>query len=172
MDTCGGYEASRTSGLQSTDCRLQNSVCLVKVSSKQFEREHSTQDLYTLTLMKNQEGDTVRKKVSISEYHDFDPNKAKEIVEMKQTELVRLAERHGLYDIRVFDRQLLLARSLIFRQYAAWSIIKKAGSQTPGIDREAIDPENREEMFQPLVEFLRYMIYHPNKYKPSAIKTV
>lgn len=131
LDTRGRYVTSTTLGLQSTDCRLQNSVCLVKVSLKQFKREYSSQDLYTLTSMKNQEGDTVRKKVSRLEYQHFDPNKAKEIVEMKQTELVRLAERHGLYDIKVFDRQLLLARSLIFRQYAAWSIIKKAGSQTP-----------------------------------------
>lgn len=113
-----------------------------------------------------------RREISLKEYLDFDHNKAKEIVETKQTELVRLAEQYGLHDRRVYDKQLLLIRSLFFRQYAAWLIIKKPGSQNPGIDKQAINPEESEEMFQPLTEFLRDMTYHPNKYRPSAIKRV
>lgn len=160
-----------TTGLLFTNSRLQNSVCLIKVLPKQFGRKYSSQDLQVKNT-ENVKPGVDRKEVSLKEYTEFDYNEAKDLVETKQIELVRLAEQHGLHDSKVYDRQLLLLRSLLFRQYAAWIILKKPGSQTPGIDKQSVDPEEKEEMFLPLVEFLREMTYHPNKYRPAAIKRV
>lgn len=96
-----------------------------------------------------------------------------EEVEIKQRELAQLAKLKGVYDKEVLNRQMLLARSRLFREYAVELISKKPGSlrSTPGIDREIYDKE-REESFDELVEYLRKMIYHPNQYKAKAVKRV
>jgi len=94
-----------------------------------------------------------------------------ERVEIKQRELVQLAKLKGVYDEEVLNRQVLLVRTRLFREYAAELISNKPGSQTPGIDKEVYDKE-REESFEELVEYLRRMIYHPNQYKAKAVKRV
>lgn len=62
------------------------------------------------------------------------PLEIREEVELKQKELVKLAERHGLFDSRVQQAQILMARSLLFRTHAANIMANKPGSQTPGVD--------------------------------------
>jgi hypothetical protein len=87
-------------------------------------------------------------------------------------ELVKLAEKNGLYDKKVFDLQLVLVRSLDFRAFATWTILIKPGSSTAGLDNEVINKENKAKLFGILIEYLRDMTYHPNQYKPTAIKRV
>lgn len=94
-----------------------------------------------------------------------------EEVEKKQRELAQLAKLKGVYDEEVLDRQMLLVRSRLFREYAVELISKKSGSQTPGIDKEIYEKE-REEMFDELMEYLRTTIYHPNQYRAKAVKRV
>jgi hypothetical protein len=92
-------------------------------------------------------------------------------VDEKQRELMELARNKGKYDKTVLDKQLLFVRSRIFRELAAVQISRKAGSQTPGVDREIYDKSD-ETMHSSLVEYLRETIYHPNKYRATAIKRV
>lgn len=94
-----------------------------------------------------------------------------EMVELKQRELVQLAKLKGVYDKEVLNKQVLLARSRLFREFAVELISIKSGSQTPGIDGEIYDKE-REESFEELIEYLRKITYHPNQYKASAVKRV
>lgn len=94
-----------------------------------------------------------------------------ERVEVKQRELVQLAKLKGVYDKKVLDMQLVLAQSRLFREHAVDLMRRKAGSQTPGVDKEIYDKEN-EQMFEELVEFLRTIIYHPNQYRAKAVKRV
>jgi RNA-directed DNA polymerase len=89
----------------------------------------------------------------------------------KQRELMELAINKGKYDKTVLDKQLLLARSKLFRRYAVEQISRKSGSQTPGVDKEIYDKTD-DSMCESLVEYLREIIYHPNKYKATAIKRV
>lgn len=170
LDTGNIHMTRNISGLLLSNSRLQNSASLIKVLPTQFGRRYSSQDLEQSS--ENETNVIDRKEASPDGYQSFDPNWAKEMVEEKQIELVRLAEQYGLYDNRVYDRQLLLIRSLNFRKYTAWIILNKPGSQTAGIDKESVKPEDKEEVFQSLVKFLRDMVYHPNKYQPSAIKRV
>jgi len=95
--------------------------------------------------------------------------KTKEEVVKKQKELVELAKLKGPYDKSVLDKQLLLVRSKLFREYAASLISVKPGSKTPGIDKEIFDNTDK---IESLVEYLRKEIYHPNKYKASPIRRV
>lgn len=85
---------------------------LIKVLPNQLGRRYSSQDL-------EQNSGIDRRETSTDGYLEFDHVKAKYLVEEKQIELVRLAEQYGLYDNRVYDMQLLLIRSLIFRKYTA-----------------------------------------------------
>ena len=75
-------------------------------------------------------------------------------MEIKQRELVQLAKLKGSYDKEVLDRQLLLARSKVFRDYAIELISLKPGSQTPGVDKKIYDKEN-DDTFDDLAEYLR-----------------
>lgn len=161
-DTRKLYKTFKPTGLLLCDNRLQNSVSLIKVSNNSFARNYSTQDLLTKS----------RSDTSITDLKSYNPIEGKKIIESKQIELVRLAEKLGLHDKKVFDLQLILVRSLAFREYSTWIILKKPASATPGLDKESIDTENKAEMFKTLVEFLRDMTYHSNKYKPTAIKRV
>ncbi len=95
----------------------------------------------------------------------------KEEVEIKQRELAQLAKINGTHDQKVYTKQLLLARSRLFREYAVELISGKPGSQIPGIDKEIYDKEVNTE-FEEYVEYLRKTIYHPNQYKAKAIKRV
>jgi RNA-directed DNA polymerase len=99
-----------------------------------------------------------------TDYHSL-----REAVDEKQRELMELARNKGKYDKTVLDKQLLFARSRIFRELAVTQISRKAGSQTPGVDREIYDKSD-ETMHSSLVEYLRETIYHPNKYRATAIK--
>ena len=160
-DTRKFYKTFKPTGLLFYN-RLQNSVSLIKVSNNSFGRNYSTQDL----LIKS------RYETSITDLNSYNPIEGKKIIESKQIELVRLAEKLGLHDNKVFDLQLILVRSRAFREYSSWLIISKSGSSTPGLDTESIDIVNKAEMFKTLVEFLRDMTYHSNKYQPTAIKRV
>lgn len=95
----------------------------------------------------------------------------KEAVGEKQRELMELARNKGKNDKTVLDKQLLFARSKLFRELAVTQISRKAGSQTPGIDQEIYDKSD-ETMHNSLVEYLREIIYHPNKYRATAFKRV
>jgi len=161
-DTRKVSKTFKPTGLLLCDNRLQNSVSLIKVSNNSFARNYSTKDLLTKS----------RSETSITDLKSYNPIEGKKIIESKQIELVRLAEKHGLLDKKVFDLQLRLVRSLAFREYSTWLILSKSGSATPGIDKESIDTENKAEMFETLVEFLRDMTYHSTKYQPTAIKRV
>lgn len=163
-DTRKVSKTYKPTGLLLCDNRLQNSVSLIKVSNSSFGRKYSTQDL----LKKS------RSESSITDLKSYNPLEGQKIIESKQIELVRLAENLGLHDKKVFGLQLILVRSLAFREYSTWLILSKPGpvTATPGIDTESIDTGNKAEMFKTLVEFLRDMTYHSNKYQPSAIKRV
>ena len=82
------------------------------------------------------------KKNKLVAIDDDNPLNIREQVELKQNELVKLAERHGIFDPRVLKAQLLMARSLLFRTHAVNHMAKKAGSQTVGVDNEIIDNMN------------------------------
>jgi len=156
----------KSSGLLiiNTNSRLQNSVSLIKVSGITSDRKYSTLDLSTKS----------RSEFSITYLKSYDPIKGQEIVESKQMELVRLAEKVGLHDKKVFDLQLVLARSFAFRAHASWLILSKTETSSPVLDNEIINKENKAEMFKTLIEYLRDMIYHPKRYryKPTALKLV
>ena len=77
----------------------------------------------------------------------------------------------GINDKSVMDKQLILVRSRLFRMYATMLIKDKAGSQTPGIDKEKYDKE-KETTFDGIIEFLRETTRYPNKYKAAPIKRV
>jgi len=95
----------------------------------------------------------------------------REKVELKQQELMELAKLKGVYDDSVLDKQLILVRSRLFREYAVLLIKSKPGSQTAGVDKMIYDKES-EVIFDELVEYLRDMTYHPNKYKSANIRRV
>jgi hypothetical protein len=97
--------------------RLQNSVRLIKVSNKSFGRNYSTKDLLTKSRFES----------SISDLNSYKAREGKKIIESKQIELVRLAEKHGLHDTKVLDLQLILVRSLAFREYSSWLILSNSG---------------------------------------------
>lgn len=161
-DTRKVSKTLKPTGLLLCDNRLQNSVSLIKVSNSSFGRNYSTKDLLTKS----------RSESSITNLKSYNPHECQKIIESKQIELVRLAEKLGLHDKKVFDLQLILVRSLAFREYSTWLILTKQGSSTPGKDNESIDTGNKAEMFKTLVEYLRDMTYHSNKYQPTAIKRV
>ena len=161
-DTRKVSKTFKPTGLLLCDNRLQNSVSLIKVSNNSFGRKYSTQDLLTKS----------RSETSLTDLKSYNPLEGQKLIESKQIELVRLAEKLGLHDNKVFDLQLILVRSRAFREYSSWLIISKSGSSTPGLDTESIDIVNKAEMFKTLVEFLRDMTYHSNKYQPTAIKRV
>lgn len=117
LDTGNIFMTRNISGLLFENSRLQNSVSLIKVLPTQFGRRYSSQNLEQNSIKEANVID--RREGSTDGYLEFDPIRAKELVEEKQIELVRLAEQYGLYDSRVYDRQLLLIRSLIFRKYTA-----------------------------------------------------
>ena len=103
---------------------------------------------------------------------DDNPLNIREQVELKQNELVKLAERHGIFDPRVLKAQLLMARSLLFRTHAVNHMAKKAGSQTVGVDNEIIDNMNLKFAKDELILWLRDMVYHPSRYRSRPIKRV
>ena len=84
---------------------------------------------------------------------------------------MQLAKIKGVYDADVLKQQLLLARSRLFREHAVELIGSKSGSQTPGIDNEIYD-KGADGTYENLVEYLRTIIYHPNKYKANVVKRV
>lgn len=96
----------------------------------------------------------------------------REQVEEEQMKLAELARLKGIYDPAVLNRQLLLARSKLFREHTVALISKKAGSLTPGVDGEVYDEDENDEIFAEVVEYLREQLYHPNKYRATPIKRV
>lgn len=138
---------------------LPNSVCLNETVLNSSAIGKKVQDLFGAR--------------SISTYNTSTSKELtrEEEVEIKQRELAQLAKLKGVYDEEVLNRQVLLVRSRLFREYAVELISKKSGSQTPGIDREIYEKE-KVEMFDELVEYLRSTIYHPNQYRAKAVKRV
>jgi len=147
-----GYSRSesikRNRGLKSGLSPL-NSVSLNKISSIiPIGRAYSTQNLtssgfcvsrsdaHSISTPNIISPPNPKKLVAID---DDNPLNIREQVELKQKELVKLAERHGIFDPRVLQAQLLMARSLLFRTHAVNLMAKKAGSQTAGVDNEIID---------------------------------
>lgn len=138
---------------------LPNSVCLNEVARSPNVVPRRVQDLLGARFSSSYTTQT------------SEESTREEKVEIKQRELVQLAKLKGIYDKEVLNRQMLLARSRLFREHAVEMISKKDGSQTPGIDKEIYD-KDKDETFEGLVEYLRDMIYHPNQYKASAVKRV
>ncbi len=138
---------------------LLNSVCLNETGSNSSVVGRKVRDLFGARQM--------------STYNTTTPKELtrRERVEIEQRELVQLAKLKGVYDQMVLNRQVLLVRSRLFREYAVELISKKPGSQTPGIDKEIYE-KGKEETFEDLVEYLREMTYHPNQYKARAVKRV
>jgi len=149
---------------------LLNSVCLNEVTHNFVGRRNKIQDLNKARLMTS---------LSTSSLQIM-----REEVAAKQRELVKLAKLNGLYDKEVLDRQLILVRSKLFREYAVKLISMKPGSQTPplpaalgygqgqgGVDKEIYDKAN-EGTFEDLVEYLRKATYQPNNYRATPIRRV
>lgn len=137
---------------------LLNSVCLNEAEHNSFVARRKVQDLCG---ERHYSSSTTLTNLT-----------RKEEVEIKQRELVQLAKLKGVYDKEVLDKQVLLVRSRLFRKFAAELICDKPGSQTPGIDKEIFDKEDIESSLEDLTEYLRSTIYHPNKYRASAVKRV
>lgn len=137
---------------------LLNSVCLNEAIHNSFAARRKVQDLFGERHFSSSTTPTDLTR--------------REEVEIKQRELVQLAKLKGACDKEVLDRQVLLVRSRLFREFAAELICIKPGSQTPGIDKEIFDKEDIEASFEDLVEYLRSTIYHPNKYRASVVKRV
>lgn len=122
---------------------LLNSVCLNEAAHNLFATRIKIQDLSGARYLS-----------SSTTYTSMDLTRREE-VEIKQRELVQLAKLKGVYDKEVLNRQVLLARSRLFREFAVELISNKPGSQTPGIDKEIFDKEDLEMSYNELVEFLR-----------------
>jgi len=155
-DTRGTLKTVKTSS--GTLKMLLNSKCLNETPYKLFAFGTRVQDL--------PKGVRFVPTGTTANYHTL-----KEAVGEKQRELMELARNKGKYDKTVLDKQLLFARSKLFRELAVTQISRKTGSQTPGVDQEIYDKTD-ETMHNSLVEYLREIIYHPNKYRATAIKRV
>jgi hypothetical protein len=131
-------------------------VCLNEIVQRPFVVRRKIQDLPGARYM--------------SSYTTLELSRGEQ-VEIKQRELVQLAKLKGVYDEEVLNRQMLLIRSRLFREFAVELISNKSGSQTPGMDKEIYD-RFAEKSFEEFVEYLRKMIYHPNQYKAQAVKRV
>ena len=153
-----GTKAYKSRLKASSNGVLLNSVCLNEAVHNSFVARRKVQDLFG---DRHFSSSTTPTEIT-----------RREEVETKQRELVQLAKLKGAYDKEVLDRQVLLVRSRLFREFAAELICIKPGSQTPGIDKEILDKEDIETSFEELVEYLRSTIYHPNKYRASAVKRV
>jgi RNA-directed DNA polymerase len=153
-----------------------NSVSLNKISNIiPIGRAYSTQDLTSSGVSRSEAPSLSTPNVLSPPTVPIDEDKPlniREQVELKQKELVRLAERHGLFDPRVLQAQLLMVRSLLFRTHAANLMTKKAGSKTPGVDNEIIDKTDIGASKEQLIGWMRDMVYHPNRYKTQTIQKV
>lgn len=157
-DTRGTWKTVKTNS--GTPKMLLNSRCLNETPNKLFARgPRWVQDLPKGVRF-------ISTGTSFTDSHSLI-----EAVEGKQRELMELARNKGKYDKTVLDKQLLFARSRIFRELAVAQISRQAGSPTPGVDREIYDKSDKT-IYSSLVEYLRETIYHPNKYRASAIKRV
>lgn len=114
--------------------------------------------------------DLVRVRTMTSRLHHKPIPNNKE-VEEKQKELVELAKLKGVYDNSVLNKQLILARSKVFREHAVLTLSTKPGSSTPGVDGEGLKMED-ERLKEKLISYSRDILYHPNKYKAAPIKRV
>nr|YP_009517197.1 hypothetical protein C0991_000015 [Blastosporella zonata]AYE93078.1 hypothetical protein C0991_000015 [Blastosporella zonata] len=161
LDTQGAIRSERFTqrALHKHKSVLPNSISLNGVLLKPFGGRNNIQDLVRARYMST----LPKKPTSLHSLQE-------EVLE-KQMELVELAKLKGCYDKSVLDKQLVLVRSKLFRDYAVMIISVKAGSQTPGIDTEKYNKDD-EHTFVNLVETLREATYHPNKYISSPIKRV
>lgn len=149
-----------------------NSVCLNMVSRKfSSGRKSSAKDLVSKG-MNRPELSSLSNIKSLNLNQDENALTIRDKVELKQKELVKLAEKHGIFHTKVQEAQILMVRSLLFRLHAVNLIAKKAGSQTPGVDNEIFDKKDYIQSETQLVEWLRSMVYHPNKYRPKPVKRV
>nr|AYE93198.1 hypothetical protein C0995_000021 [Termitomyces sp.] len=159
LDTRGAIKSERFPQGALHKSVLPNSICLNGVSLKPFGGRNNILDLVRARYMST----LPKKSTSLQALHE-------EVLE-KQRELVKLAKLKGCYDKSVLDKQLVLVRSKLFREYAVMIISVKAGSQTPWIDKEIYNKEG-EHTYVNLVESLREATYYPNKYISSPIKRV
>lgn len=159
LDTQGAIKSERFTKRALNKSVQPNSISLNGVSFKPFGGRNNIQDLARVRYMST----LPKKSTSLQVLHE-------EVLE-KQKELVKLAKLKGCYDKSVLDKQLVLVRSKLFREYAVMIISVKTGSQTPGIDKEIYN-KNDEHTYVNLVESLREATYYPNKYVSSPIKRV
>lgn len=90
---------------------LLNSVCLNEAVHNSFAARRKVQDLFGDRHFSSSTTPTTLNR--------------REEVEIKQRELVQLAKLKGGYDKEVLDRQILLVRSRLFREFAAELICVK-----------------------------------------------
>lgn len=91
----------------------------------------------------------------------------------EQMKLVDLAEKYGQNSNEVQLMQRKLIRSKSFRIIAIQNLAISTGSKTSGIDKVTL--YNTKEFVKTkidLVEYLRYVTYHPNKYVSDPVKRI
>lgn len=138
---------------------LLNSICLNEASLKPFRNRNRVQDLNGARFMSTLPTKSTQNLI--------------DEVEAKQRELVSLAKLKGTYDKSVLEKQLFLVKTKLFREYAVMLMKIQSESQTPGIDGEIIHDDIKDNAtFDNLVQYLREIAYHPNKYKSAPIKRV
>lgn len=158
---------SLATGLVSQNTRVLNSLSLNKVVSIPFFRYYSVQDLPLTEDRPNISNEPIPL-VNSSFSREIE-----EIVTQKQKELVQLAEILGPLHSEVLKLQLILVRSKAFRIHAYNLMTSKKGSATPGVDGEILNSKkDKLEQRDQMISYLREMVYHPNRYKPSPIRRV
>lgn len=156
-DNRGGGKIAEKAKARGNASDMLNSVRLNEVISKRIGSGRRIQDLLGA------------RSISTSPISTKLTNK--ELVEIEQRKLVQLAAIKGTPDEEVYRLQLIMARSRLFREYAVDIIKSKPGSQTPGVDKQIYNKEDPD-TYDNLVQYLRDMIYHPNKYRATPVKRV
>lgn len=91
-----------------------------------------------------------------------DISKVEEKVYAEQCKLVNLANLLGINHPKVKRYQEILARSIDFRIIAVYKLIKSNNAKT--LNKIFINRNNQDLLKISLVEYLRDILYHPNKY--------
>ena len=142
-----GYNGSepivKNRGLQSGLSSL-NSVSLNKFSYKiPFRRAYSTPDLTTCVVIRfyaSSLSTPTIDKPPVLPIESENPLDNREQVELKQLEIVRLAEIYGLYEAKGPSSPTPYGNILFFITHAPNLKAKKANSQTPGVVTDIKDP--------------------------------
>lgn len=91
----------------------------------------------------------------------------------KQMELVHLAKEHGPYSEKVYERQLVLCKSLLFRIQAVVKLSRSQGSRTPGVDNICLNSRQEDKAtYIALVEWMKNIIIKPKNYRADPIRRI